>query len=125
MLGENDPDCRKTMVWDESVWNHAIRNPLKTLLEVRHASPCLRRGTFKVVFSEDRIVAFERSWRDQKVLVVLNNSRAPRSVSFPVTYPAGTVLRDSLCGDTYTVGAGELRFDAMTPRRALVCQRTS
>lgn len=122
MLGENDPDCRRTMVWDESGWNYAVRNPVKTLVEVRHASPCLRRGTFEVVFSEDRIVAFERSWRDQKVLVVLNNSRASRSVSIPVTYPAGTVLRDSLCGDIFTVQAGRLHFNAITPRRAWVLQ---
>ena len=122
MLGENDPDCRRPMAWDEAEWNHAVRNPVKKLIALRHASPCLRRGSVKVVFAEDRVVVLERAWQGQTALVVLNNSRVPRHLSVPVPYRSGTVLRDGLCGDTLTVQDARLQFDAMTPRRAWVLQ---
>jgi len=122
MTGENDPDCRKPMVWDKSGWNHALRNPIEKLIGLRRTTPCLRRGEVKVVFAEDRIVVLERTWRDQKALIVLNNSRVARKLGIPVPYPEGTILRDGLCGTTYTVETGELPFDPMPPRRAWVLQ---
>lgn len=123
MVGENDPDCRRTMVWEPEAWNHDVRNPLKKLIELRHESTALRRGDVELAFSNDRIACYYRIWEEQRELIVLNNSRVAREISIPVKFPEGTSIKDGLCGDTFRVVNGKICFERMTPCRAWVLQQ--
>jgi len=44
MEGGADPDCRRTMRWDETQWNHEQRKWVKQLIAVRQANPALQYG---------------------------------------------------------------------------------
>ena len=123
MLGENDPDCRRTIVWEPEAWNQDVRIPLKKLLALRHGSTALRRGDVELAFSNDRIVCYYRTWEAQRELIVLNNSRVPRRLSIPVKFPEGAIVKDGLCGDTIRVVDGKICFERMTPRRGWVLQQ--
>lgn len=123
MLGENDPDCRQTMVWEPEAWNQDVRSLLKKLVELRHGSTALRRGNVELAFSNDRIACYYRTWEAQRELIVLNNSRAARKISIPVEFPDGAIIEDGLCGDTFRVVKGKICFERMTPRRAWVLQQ--
>lgn len=123
MVGENDPDCRRTMGWEPEVWNQGISAPLKKLTELRQASTALRRGNIELAFSNDRIACYYRTWEEQRELIVLNNSRVAREICIPVKFSEGATIRDSLCGDTFPVVSGEIRFKPMSPRRAWVLQQ--
>ncbi len=120
MFGDNDPDCRRTMVWDESKWNHTIRDSVSRLLELRKSYTCLRNGKFETVFANDRVYAYSRSEQDQQLLIVLNNTRVPRCLSIPVTWPNGTKVKDLLCHEDFIVQNQQVTFDPLTPRRAWI-----
>jgi cyclomaltodextrinase len=123
MVGENDPDCRRTMVWESEAWNQGIRAPLKKLVELRNNSECLRRGNLAFGFSNDRIACYYRNWKDERALVLLNNSRVSRKIRIPVDFPDATVLTDALCGDMVTVQDGYIHFETLQPRRSWVFQQ--
>ena len=123
MIGENDPDCRRTMVWKSEAWNQGVRGWLRKLLALRHASNALRCGEVELAFSNDRIACYYRTWEEQRELVILNNSRVARDIAIPVKFPEGAVIRDSLCGDSFTVVGGKLCFRQMRPRKAWVLRQ--
>jgi len=125
MVGENDPDCRRTMIWEPEAWNQGVRTPLKKLIALRHESTALRRGGVEPAFSNDRIACYYRVWKKQRVLIVLNNSRVVREISIPVKFPEGTTVRDGLCGNTFTVVNGKVCFERMMPRQAWVLQQVT
>lgn len=120
MEGGHDPDCRRPMVWEEGRWNQPIRHTVKQFLALRRAHPALRRGEFKVAYAEDRVFAFYRVLGEERVLVVLNNTRVPRSLTLPADFPEGARLVDALSRQEYPVQGGHIRLDPMEPCRAWV-----
>jgi len=57
--------------WDESKWNHDLRNFVKELIALRKAHPALRgEGSYKKLYAADGVYVFQRaseakpfSWR--------------------------------------------------------------
>jgi len=43
--GGADPECRKSFPWDETRWDHDLRDYLKKLIVLRKENPALRRGS--------------------------------------------------------------------------------
>jgi cyclomaltodextrinase len=122
MTGENDPGCRKTMEWDPERWDSRVRSRLKALVNARRDSAALRRGDVELVFSNDRVVGYYRTLDVQRELIVLNNSRAPRELNFPMKFREGARLKDHLCGDVFVIQDGKLCFEKLPPRRSWVLQ---
>ena len=120
MTGNNDPGCRKPMEWDSSLWDGRIRKSLKTLLNARCDSALLRRGKVELAFSNDRIVSFYRTLKQQRELIVLNNSRVERELSLPVKFRNGVVLIDRLCNATFTVQDNKIHFGQLPARHSWV-----
>ena len=125
MTGENDPGCRKTMVWDAEHWDGCIRRPLKALLEARRNVATLRRGELELAFSNDRVTCYYRVLGQERELVILNNSRVPRNLNIPVSFCEGAVLQDRLGGDTFIVRDGKLYFESLPPRQARILRQVS
>ena len=83
--GGVDPDARRTMPWDRpETWDMAALAYHKRLIELRHALPALRTGTFHTLYADDAVFAFARKLENQTVIVVVNNDEQPRRVSIPV-----------------------------------------
>lgn len=120
MVGANDPDCRRPMIWDETQWRGKIRQPLLRLLELRKQHACLRRGSTCVGYANDGVIAYDRTFDNDKLTVVLNGTRVPRSLCLPVSHPDGTLLTDKLCGDQFSVCGGRIEFSPMSPQKAWI-----
>ncbi|MEX2536097.1 MAG: glycoside hydrolase family 13 protein [Trueperaceae bacterium] len=132
MEGENDPDCRRPMIWEASRWRLPLRGATTRLLELRRKHEVLRRGAFEPILANDRVFAFQRELADDKALVVLNNSGVARTLSIPVTLPDGTVLADMLrqAGDSiephgFEVRQGRIEVPSARPKSALVLMHCS
>lgn len=82
MTGDNDPGCRKCMIWEESEQDRDLFRFYQILIRLRQSYPALRTGRLKFVWVQpgDRAVAFERSDGGETLLIVLNNDAAPRSL---------------------------------------------
>lgn len=91
MWGANDPCDRQPMLWDDVVYEpetHTFsgrckaraRKPdlklfafFRELIALRNAHPALRRGTLSWVRqADDRVLAFRRTYRGERILVVIN-----------------------------------------------------
>jgi len=98
MWGANDPDDRKPMVWDDINYEDEVTQPDGTkrpadavtvnkdlqqhytkLLKLRNSLPALQLGSFTTLVTDDSrdLYAFERSYQQQRVRVLLNNSNSP------------------------------------------------
>jgi glycosidase len=83
MCGGNDPDCRRTMVWDETRWNHRIQAFWRELIALRHTHRALRRGSFESLVAFGGLFAFRRAEEEDELIVVLNPGPAAFEVAIP------------------------------------------
>jgi cyclomaltodextrinase / maltogenic alpha-amylase / neopullulanase len=84
--GGSDPDCRRAFPWDESQWDHAMRDWIKTLIRLRKTLPALRRGDFQVLAASDTpgCCAFARRLDNQVAITALNASNIPVTLDLPL-----------------------------------------
>ncbi|GAB4213075.1 MAG: maltodextrin glucosidase [Roseiflexaceae bacterium] len=119
--GGPDPDCRRTMPWDEAAWNHELRAHVQRLAQLRRSAPALRWGGFQLLYAQDEALAFLRDAPEQRLIVVAR--RAGDSLSeLPVRQGGiadGTRFRE-LWGTQATVTGGMLRLDGLAPVGAQV-----
>lgn len=83
MTGENDPDCRKAMVWnriDESLLSY-----YQKLTALRRGEQALQHGDFHTVFVSERAYAFARHLGAETVYAVFNRSGEALSLQIPAT----------------------------------------
>jgi glycosidase len=88
MEGGKDPDCRRCMIWDKKSWNMPLFKLTKSLAHIRSDRIALRQGDFtdltESLKAKDGIVAFQRGFKKEKVVVVLNNTSGRTTISIPV-----------------------------------------
>jgi cyclomaltodextrinase len=83
--GGIDPDCRRSMPWDEARWDGDLRAFVRAALGLRHAEPLLRHGDLTVVATEGRAIAFQRraghepppGHRGDRLVIALNPGSEP------------------------------------------------
>lgn len=85
MTGEDDPDCRKGMIWDEKKWDKNLLNFIKTIISVRKENKVLSHGEVKFI-ENDQLLVFERYNEKEKLLVVLNNNEEDKIYEIPAEY---------------------------------------
>lgn len=102
MWGANDPDDRKPMIWEDIKYEDEVTNPdgskrpadqvavnkalqqhYRTLIQLRNRLPALQLGDFSTLLIDDKngLYGFERSYQQQRVRVILNNSDKPQQVT--------------------------------------------
>jgi len=84
MEGGNDPDCRRTMIWDESLWNKEINNIYRKLIRFRLEHESLRSGSFKTLLVFNRLYVYQRLKGSDAVIVVLNTGEKQEKVTAPL-----------------------------------------
>jgi len=84
MMGGRDPENRAAFNWDESSWDHELRNAIKTYIRVRNENPVLRTGEFVPIYAEGRHLVFLRHLEGQRLFVVINAGDTPWDLNIPV-----------------------------------------
>jgi cyclomaltodextrinase len=120
MTGHGDPDCRRTMIWDESQQNQRLLRLYQRLIRIRRSYPALRRGSFCTFCVEPSkgLYSFIREMPSHKVLVVLNNSNLTYNVELPVGslgMPDGSKMVDLLSDTEYLIWGGKIVIPAVKP----------
>lgn len=110
ITGDNDPDCRKCMDWDEDRQDRELLELYRKLIRIRHAEKCIRSGRFASIVRRESLYGFVRYENEDAVYVVLQAADRPAETLLPVL-AAGT-YRDLLTGQI--VESGELTEEVMT-----------
>jgi len=90
--GDNDPGCRGTMPWDESLWNHDLLASIRSLIAVRREHPALTRGAQHVVALSDDVVRLDRTLGDRTVSLVVNRGPEAYELATGESVPPATTL---------------------------------
>lgn len=72
--GDHDPDCRRTMPWDEEKWDNDLLEHFKKLTNMRKRFKAVRTGDFKWIKLDKNIVSYMRELEDEKILILINNN---------------------------------------------------
>jgi cyclomaltodextrinase / maltogenic alpha-amylase / neopullulanase len=125
MEGDDDPDCRRTMIWEKDEWNHDLRDLFIHLIQIRHENPALRRGSFqtKLVDNRRNLFAFERRFEDNVVLVALNNRGNEQSVK--IRNIDNGIYFDVLNDREYHATGGSVQIDNIAPYRGAILVKQS
>jgi neopullulanase len=84
MEGASDPDCRRSFPWDQSSWDHDLREYVKKCIALRKVHPALRRGSYHRLVAHDNVYVFGR-WLDQeKIVIAFNASSRTHTIDVPV-----------------------------------------
>ena len=129
MEGGADPDCRRTMRWNEAEWNHEQRAWVKRLITIRQTNPALQYGDITVL--GDRLagnaLVFLRHTTvpGEEALGIVNMDHKPLNVLLMLPYSHwydGVPLRDALGASPETkVQAASVRLN-IAPHTGAVYQ---
>jgi glycosidase len=119
MTGGDDPDCRRTMVWDESERDTELRQFFSDLISCRRDTRALRRGTIR--FDEEQcdgdVVVFRRKSgdSDESVTVAVNRGDDPAEIRLSAESGKGhEVCFETTTDEIEQVGDGRFTLPAMS-----------
>jgi cyclomaltodextrinase len=124
MEGGHDPGCRASFPWDEAKWDQDLRSYVQRCVALRKAHPALRRGDLVWLFAGQGMLGYGRRLRSDVVLVVLNITARPVTLSVPVKdhLDDGTLVRE-VYGDTERlVNGGHIRGVRIPAREGVVLE---
>ena len=113
MTGENDPGCRKCMVWDEDNQDLDLFNHIKRLLHLRRSLPSFgTKGEIKFVEAnnESNHLIYQKEYEDETLLFVMNNSDQALDVTLPFQLK-GKKLLNIWTDEEYAADAENLEIE--------------
>jgi glycosidase len=113
LTGGPDPDCRRTMPWDPPSWDQNLLAFYRRLIALRQRLLPLRRGYFEPLFTDDQagVYAYARRRAGERVIVIINTSDQPQTVTLAAGQPAitdGSFWEDGLSNRHFEVREGRL-----------------
>jgi cyclomaltodextrinase len=119
MAGGEDPDCRRTMVWDESLWSMNINKMYRKMIKIRYSHIALRRGEFKNLLYFNKVFAFKRTYESDEVITILNPGSVVVDLNIP-TFSKNIKWFDLFSGNEINSTNEMLNFKKIDPFSYLV-----
>ncbi len=82
VCGWTDPDNRRSYPWGNEDMD--LLNLHRSLISLRKAIPCLKKGSIKFLHGEHQVIAYGRFDEESKIIVAINNSDATKTIKIPV-----------------------------------------
>jgi glycosidase len=119
MAGGEDPDCRRTMVWDESLWSMNINKMYRKMIKIRYSHIALRRGEYKNLLYFNKVFAFKRTYENDEVITILNPGSVVVDLNIP-TFSKNIKWFDLFSGNEINSTNEMLNFKKIDPFSYLV-----
>ncbi len=99
ITGENDPDCRRTMEWEETKQDKELLTWYQTMARLRKEETSIRYGKYATNVCENNkgVFGFVRYIKEEAVYTVFNKSKNSESLLIPV-FQSG-IYRDIISGE--------------------------
>ena len=122
MMGGRDPENRAPFIWEESQWDHDLRNDFKKFIRIRLENQVLRTGEYVPVYAEGRHFAFLRHLEGQRMLVAINAGDENWGLDIPTGdhIEDRTLLKDLIGGGEAVLKDGHLRDWNLAPWQGAV-----
>jgi cyclomaltodextrinase len=122
MVGDNDPDCRRCMIWETAQWESSTYRAYRALIQARRQHPALRRGVFESLLTFNGMYAYSRREADDQALIVINPRHRLPALALPLDvqkYPH-TAWEDLFTGKIYLLEDGALQIGELLAASSLV-----
>src|SRR5690606_28862899 len=87
-----DPDSRRAFPWvDEASSRTGLLAGVRRFIALRHSTPALRRGDFRVLYAEGQVFVFQRRLGDEVAVVAFNGGLHERAFTIHQTLPDNLV----------------------------------
>ncbi|SDY31072.1 Glycosidase [Evansella caseinilytica] len=89
MTGDNDPGCRKCMIWEEEKQDREMLAFVRRLIALRKEYRFLRSSeqlAFIAADDKEDVIIYKLTHKKQELLVFINNSGQEKSVAIPASY---------------------------------------
>lgn len=109
--GSNPTLARATMPWDQTRWDHDLREFYRALIRLRRTSPALRHGGFEVLLAQGETLAFLRDAPEEQVIVVVQRCASSEPVRLALAergFTNGQHFSEVLSGATSSIEQGVL-----------------
>lgn len=89
MTGENDPDCRRCMVWDDKA-DQDLLQWYQKVISLRKKYRCIQKGEYRTILADDAESAFafvreyEENKTTERIYILFNNSPEKKVICCPV-----------------------------------------
>ncbi len=124
LFGDNDPDCRRAMPWDQAYWHKPIVDIHRKLINARNSLPALRRGKFEKLKIFNAVYAYKRFTSDEEVIVIINPRQEVPRIGIPGCSSKEDILwRDILSGQSIRQKDGMLTFEPLPAGRGYLLVR--
>jgi neopullulanase len=122
--GGHDPGCRGGFPWDERQWDQELLDYVRRCIALRKARPALRQGTLTQLFVGHGVLAYGRRLGEETLIVILNNSRQPVTLSLPVDgyLDSGSILQSLWDDATFQVHQARIEGVRVPARTGLVLE---
>jgi len=118
MEGENDPDCRRCMNWQQAEWDQELRSLYRRLINLRRDHVALQIGRYEPLLTFNGVAAYRR-WRDEdEVIVILNPREAQHGLRIPMKGKAAA-YRDLVTGQLLGIHEGMLILESL-PEKSFI-----
>lgn len=86
LTGADDPDCRRTMIWDKNRQNRELYNYYKKIISYYNQNKDLRKGDYKELFMDplNKILIFSRKNKksnENSTVVIINMSDKKQNIN--------------------------------------------
>lgn len=105
MTGGNDPDCRRTMIWDKEKQDKELLEFYKQCIALRKEHKALRRGECSFLYAHDYQLIMQRSMEEEEIIVAFNVSNSP--------FEMDLVYRDK----HYSIAIGPYSYDIIIDKK--------
>ncbi|GMQ78557.1 MAG: glycoside hydrolase family 13 protein [Anaerolineae bacterium] len=122
LVGHNDPDCRRTMPWDERTWDRRLLDTYKKLIWARRKHDVLHSGEIETILVFNGVYAYRRSFGAEEAIVVLNPREKQKDVWICLR-EGGSSLKiwyDLFTGNDFHEKNGHLNLGDLPAKKALL-----
>jgi len=84
IVGGKDPDCRRVFP-EAQKWDVELLKAHKELIALRHKHACLRTGSYKTLYADEKVYIFARILDEEEVIVAVNIGKEQSVSEFIVT----------------------------------------
>jgi neopullulanase len=76
--------ARKSFTWDQSQWDHDLREFIKNCIHIRRNNTALRRGDLINIFAEGSVISYIRQKNQDKLLILINVGKSITQCKIPL-----------------------------------------
>lgn len=121
LQGDNDPDCRRCMPWDEAAWDPDLLVTYQDLIRARNMHKALRRGSFETLLVFNGVYAYRRVFKEDEVIVLLNPRESQNDLRIPLKQAGSTrTFREMTDGRLFSSKGDILHINQLPSKSSLV-----